>query len=604
MTSTGPVAPLWASLGSKESVAPIRGALASALALFIGVSPLSCTGVLGGDSGGSAAAGTSQEGGHGSGESVDILNAPDLEDEIASAPPFAAAPSTLRRITPAQYANVVVDLFGEDVPLPTDLESIARVDGSDEIGAAAAFVQTKAAKEYERSAFAIASWLFSNPSARERLGVCSPVSAEDDCVREYFSGFTSKAWRRRASEEELDALVALVRTVDADLNDADQSFSYAVAAVLLSPNFLYRPELGEPDPDEPERLRFTSVEMASRLSFALWGSIPDPELFEAGENGDLLDAEKVAAQAERLLASPRASQTLLMYLRALFEVDQLENLQKNADLFPSWDSQLADSAMEEASEFLATLSAPDKDFREIFSSSNSFMNSQLADFYGIDVALGGELSPAAYPESSGRVGLLGTAAWLARHAGSETPSPMGRGHAVRRIFLCQHIELPPNLAELIEDAEKEQAGAVDEGLANGLTLARSESAARMASPICSSCHSKMDPIGLALENFDASGAFREDEEGVPIDPTGEFDGIAFDGLLGMAALLAESPLPMRCLTENAYAHLNGHHAHEGEEVAVLELKQAFEESQFSIRSLLARAVSSDGFRYAAPSETE
>lgn len=545
----------------------------------------------------SSASTTSKKGGGG----ISPDDVPDIKDLIDQAEPFAPAAAGLRRITPTQYARIVTDLFGEGVPVPQDLEAIAAVNGSDEVGAASAMIQTKAAKEYERAAFAISEELFNNSARREALGVCEPTSASDACVRDFFADFTERAWRRPLEESEIDALVALVETLEGDLESVDQAFSYAVAATLLSPHFLYRPEFGEPDPANADRLRFKSIEMATRLSFALWGTTPDEELLEAGKNGDLLDEELLLVQAERLLSSPRADENILAYLMAYLEVDQIEHLQKNSDTLSAWGPELAAAAPQEAARMLGALLDDSADFRDIFRSPDTFMNSTLAEFYGVSVDAGANNYVAtSFPQETGRVGLLGTTAWLARHAGSETPSPMGRGHAVRRIFLCEHLTLPENLEELIAAARNEQAGAVEEALADGLTLARSESEARMASPTCANCHRAMDPIGLALENFDAIGAFRETEDGVTIDPAGEIDGASFEGLLGLSEVLGESPLPMRCLAENLYSHLGGHHFERGEELAVLQLQQGFEEGGYSVRRMLAQAMLNDGFRFLAP----
>ncbi len=421
--------------------------------------------------------------------------------------------------------------------------------------------ESAAAPAAKPAAYAIAANVFADTTRRQQLGLCRPTSAQDGCVRTFFETFLESAFRRPVSASEVEAQLGLVDSLEKTLGDSDRAFQYGLAAVLQSPDFLYRAELGEPDPANPIRLRYTSMEMASRLSFAIGDGLPDAELRAAAKRGDLVTPQAVRAQAERMLSSQGTDGPLLHYLETHLEVDQIESLPRAPSAFPTWTKQLAIESQREASRLLGSLLEPGRDFRDVFRAPSGLTEPPL-------------------PAGAQRLGLLGTVAWLARHSHADAPSPMARGHAVRKAFFCLKLEFPDTLEALMALQRQEQAA--KPVATPTLTLARAESNARLASPTCGGCHKLMDPIGLSLENFDAIGAYRSSDGSAPIDASSELDGTPFTGLPGLAVLLANTPAAMDCVARELYAHLVGHEPTAAEEPLVSGLQASFGKVDYSL----------------------
>ena len=223
--------------------------------------------------------------------------------QSSSAPEVELPTPPLRRLTGAQYLNAVQDLFGDDLFVPSEIEPDQRVRGLFSVGASVASISPRGVEDFERAAYVIAAQVM-EVERRERLITCSPVATLDpDCARASLAPLARRAWRRAVSDEELDVLVALAGSSAETLGDFYAGFEFALAALLQDPAFMYRAELGEPDPDGRWDYRFSSWDMASRLSFFLWNTIPDDELLDAAERGDLTTDAGLRAQVERMLGS-------------------------------------------------------------------------------------------------------------------------------------------------------------------------------------------------------------------------------------------------------------------------------------------------------------
>ena len=237
---------------------------------------------------------------------------------------------TLRRLTQAQYTNAVRDLFAPDVLVTDRLEPDQQADGLVEIGASITTISPRGVELYEGSAFELVTEVMANDAMRDDLVPCTPAAATDTaCAEETITRFGKRAWRRPLQADEIAAWVSVADTASDTLGDFYEGLGYAIAGILQSPNFLYRVELGEPDPDRPGGYRYTDWEMAERVSFLVWNSIPDEELLAAAEAGELTGREGLLLQVERMLESPRARDGVRAFFDDYLALYEAEHLSKD-----------------------------------------------------------------------------------------------------------------------------------------------------------------------------------------------------------------------------------------------------------------------------------
>ncbi|MDQ3034674.1 MAG: DUF1592 domain-containing protein [Myxococcota bacterium] len=496
----------------------------------------------------------------------------------------AALPSpTMRRLTGDQYRNTVADLLGEGVGPTGALEADSILNGFVALGASRATISPIGAELYERAALEVADQAMSDPTRRAELVPCTPASTADAaCAREFVIEFGRRAWRRPLETVEVDTYSMIaVRSAEV-LADFYEGIELAIAALLQSPNFLFRVELGEAAPEG--RRRFTSLEMASRLSYALWSSTPDETLLAAAERGELATEDGVRREAERMLASPRARSAVRSFFGEMLRLEALDRLPQDPALYPNMSDTIGAAMRESTLRTIETqLFDGDASYRSLFDSRSTFVDAELADLYGLPAPDGGGFVEVELPADGPRAGLLGHGSVLALLSHSHASSPTVRGKFVREALLCQTIPPPPpDVGELPEPSPD-------------LPTMRERLAEHRANPACASCHQVTDPIGLGLENFDAIGAFRELENGATIDPSGELDGTAFADARGLGEALRDHPELTRCLVRNLYRYASGHVETRAEAPMLDALATAFDDGR--LRLLLVELVASDGFRH-------
>jgi hypothetical protein len=365
-----------------------------------------------------------------------------------------------------------------------------------------------------------------------------------------------------------------------------------LAALLSSPNFLYRVEIGEADPATGFK-SFTGYEMASRLSFLLAGTTPDDALLGAAEAGALGTEDGIAAQAARLLATPGAHGAVLRFFGEHFSLDTLGGLAKDGHTYPLFSTTLGAAMRGEIERTLDdVIFTRDADFRELFTTRTSFVNAELAKLYGVPAPSG--WGQVTWPSDGDRAGIFGFAGVLAIESHAVLTSPTLRGKLLRERLLCQTIAPPPNNAN---------AGKFDApDAAAGHVTMRDRLSQHATDPTCAGCHTQMDPIGLGLEHFDAIGAYRKDDQGLPLVTATDLDGKPFDGPAQLGALLHDDPRVVSCLTGRFYEYATGHSPVPGEKPMIDELKAKFVASGYRLSALVLETVKSAGFRYAAKSE--
>ncbi|HVR01422.1 MAG TPA: DUF1592 domain-containing protein [Polyangia bacterium] len=506
---------------------------------------------------------------------------------------FSPAPSTLRRLTVAQYKNTIADLFGTAVTLKTALEDDTALDGFASIGAARVSLTATATEQFDAAAFDIATQALSNAATRGALVGCAPTGTTDDnCARSFLTSFGRRAWRRDLTADEITRYATIATTASGMLGDFWGGLQYGLAGLLDSPHFLYREELGAPDPAVPTRRVFSGYELASRLSFLITNSTPDDTLLDNAKAGKLATVAGLGAEAQRLLGSPRAHDAMANFFTELYTLDGLDSLAPSPMLFPATMSATLGASMR--AETLRVLDdvafGANVDYRSLFDTTTTYVNAELAKLYALPPVTGTDLVKVSLPASGPRAGFLGQASFLAGSSHADSSSPTRRGKFIREVLLCHAVpSAPPDVNTTFP---------VDAPGATQHTTRQKLEQHRLAGSSCAACHQVMDPIGLGLENFDAVGAYRATEAGQPIDASGNLDGVMYTDARGLGAALKNHPDIGTCLARDVLRYAMAHIETTGEEPVVDALASQLATNGYQFRSLLLGVVASASFRYA------
>jgi mono/diheme cytochrome c family protein len=514
-------------------------------------------------------------------------------DQGAKLPPaeptvFVPAPGGVRRLTVAQYRSSVRDLLGDGAQIPGTLEPDTLVSGSAAVGAGRIAMSRQATEKFGVAAFALARQAVADGAWWGRWVSC-PADAPFDaaCAGQFLAGFGQRAWRRPLDAGETARYLGLARRGP----QMRAGVEAVLAALLQSPHFLYRAELGVPDPTDPGRRVLSDHEMASRLSYFLWGAPPDQALLDAAAAGRLSTEEGLRAEAERMLRSPRSRDTVETFFSELLRLGKLERLPQFRSQYKQVSSTLGASMRGETLRVVDEIAlAPDRDLREMFDARFTYLNGELAGLYDLPApadADAGVFVRVALPADSRRLGILGQGSFLAINAHPTASSPTKRGKFIRETLLCQPVPPPP--PDVSTKLPKDKPGQP--------RTARQKLAVHRKSAQCAGCHKAMDPLGLAFETYDGIGAYRDRESGLLIDPSGELDGVPFTGPRALAGLLRASPAVGVCVARNLLRFALGHLESEGEEPLIDELSQGLERDGYRFLSLVLNVVASRGFRY-------
>ncbi len=503
---------------------------------------------------------------------------------------FELRGAVLPKLTEPQYRAAIEDLFGGVPEMPVQPDTNPFLFTS--IGATTDPLSELGVQQLEEAADAITHAVFDDPARRAALMGCEPAAPGDACVEGFLRTFGRRAFRRTLSPDELAAFKAI--SIDLSGGDAITGVRTAVAGMLQAPSFVYRIEIGEPDPDDPARLRYTGFEMASRLSFLLWNRPPDAELLDAAENGDLHDPEGIEAQARRLLADPRARSAVQEFFAQYLDLGKLDGVSRDATLYPTFTPSLAEAMRTEVKLLVDDLVVRrNADVRQLFSTRRTFVNSELAALYGVDApgATPVAFVPIELPEDGPRAGMLTLGAFLTMNAHEASTAPTLRGKYLRERVLC--LEVPPPPPDVNTDIEPDPTQAK--------TL-RERLEVHMTNPACASCHQFMDPPGFLFEHFDAMGGYRETENGYPIDSTGDFEGTPLADARDLADLLADEERVGECMVKQLYRHAQGRLDDVGERHALRQITEKFAESGYKFQELLVALVTHESYRFVAPVE--
>ena len=369
--------------------------------------------------------------------------------------------------------------------------------------------------------------------SRRQIFVCRPSVAEDEeaCAREILSTLVRRAYRRPISESDVDGPMAFYREARSE-GDFDAGIGKALSAVLINPAFLFRVEL---DPDQVASgaaYQVSDLELASRLSFFLWSSLPDDELLDVAIRGELSQPDELERQARRMLADPRSGNLASNFAGQWLQLRNLVSVSPDGRLYPDFDDNLRQAFREETERFFDSVLREDRSVLDLLKADYTFLNERLAKHYGIPSVYGTRFRRVALSEESKRGGLLRQGSILAVTSYATRTSPVIRGKWVLDNLLGAPPPPPPaNVPVLVENS-------VNAGLPMRERLSEHRN-----NPVCASCHSTIDPVGFALENFDAVGRWRDHQaDSGPVDASGGLPGVGeLDGVAGLEAGLLSRP---------------------------------------------------------------
>jgi hypothetical protein len=549
-----------------------------------------------GDSGGAPTGGTGTAGASGVPGVPVMPPGGDPNGLLGTKPPAAAvfspAPSTLRRLTSTQYRNTITDLLGTGVTINTELDPDTALDGFASIGAARVSLSATATEQFDAAAFDLSHQALSNTATRGALVGCTPAGTTDDvCARTFITTLGRRAWRRDLTADEITRYATIATTAAGMVKDFWGGLEYGLAGLLDSPHFLYREELGAADPTTPSRRVFSGYELASRLSFLITNSTPDDTLLDAAKSGKLATAAGLGAEAQRLLASPRAHGAMANFFTELYALGNLDSLPQSPMFFPAVSATLGGSMRTETLKVLDDIAfGATTDYRTFFDTTTTYVNAELASLYGLPAVTGSDFMKVSLPATGPRAGFLGQGSFLAMYSHADSGSPTRRGKFIREVILCQAVpSAPPDVNTTFP---------VDAPGAAQRTTRQKLEQHRMAGSSCAACHQVMDPVGLGLENFDGIGAYRTMEANQKIDASGQLDMVPYTDARGLGAALKNHPDLGTCMTRGVLRYTIGHIETTGEQPVVDALAQQFSSNGYKFGSLVLGVVASASFRYA------
>ena len=567
----------------------------SARALFLLAGAVGCQGAIGGHTGSTGQGGSSISGVAGSGNTgiTGIGGGGGTVDPVVAAcmssnGALNAGLTPARRLTRDQLNNTVRDLLGA-TGTPADAlapdEKIGPFNSN-----AIALIDDTLVQQHEELAASLAA------AAKARMAQIAPCDLNSDtgtgttCATRFVTEFGKRAYRRPLDASEVSAYVSLY-TLGKQGADAANGFRLVVEAMLQSPFFLYHHDVGPAGTPQAGTVALTPYELASRLSYFLWNTMPDDGLFARAADGSLMSDAGLTAEVQRMLASDKAATTIALFHRQWLDVSELLDQTKDASVYPRYDAQLGDAMMQELALYSDyVVRKGDGLLKTLLTSNLAFPQGGLFDVYGVAQPAGFKVGDPVALDGTKRAGILTQAAFLTRWAHGNQTSPVHRGKLVRLNVMCGYVPPPPVNANTNPPAP------------SASTSTRERFAQHDADPNCAGCHQLMDPIGLGFETFDGIGAFRTMDGTGAVDATGniisagpDLDG-TFDGPVELAKRLADSEVVSNCMVNQWFRYSMGRMETTNDACSIQGIREAFNAAGGNIRELLARVAQSPAFR--------
>jgi hypothetical protein len=424
------------------------------------------------------------------------------------------------------------------------------------------------------------------PLTYQRIMICQPGPSlpRDDAARQILGAFARRAYRRPVRPDEVVRLVSLVQQAQKEGESFETGIGLALQAVLVSPHFLFRVELDPPRPGNPVH-SLTEHELASRLSYFLWSSMPDEELLSLADSGGL--RRDLDTQVTRMLRDPKGKALVENFTSQWLETRNLRDRAPDPKLFPGFNPKLRAAMTREPELFFGAILQEDRSIQDLLDADFTFVNETLARHYGIAGVKGEEFQRVQLAESQ-RGGILTMASVLTVTSNPTRTSPVKRGKWIlENILNAPPPPPPPDAGELKETPEALKAGSL-----------RQRMEQHRARPECASCHARMDPLGFGFENFDAIGSWRSRDGAFAIDPSGTLPGgESFQGPAQLKKILrGQSDAFARCLAEKMLTYALGRGLEVYDRRAVDEIVRALGQDRYRLPALVRAVVHSEPFQ--------
>jgi len=495
----------------------------------------------------------------------------------------------IHRLNNLEYNNTARDLLGtSSTPAQNFLAEEAA--GFDNI--ASALGMTAAQFEaYYNAARGLRDEVFANPSLMARLGTCTPSVANDPCASQIISELGGRIYRRPLSAEEVSRALGLYNEDFARSADPIAAIGEVLRGMLSSAGFLYRIEF-DPSPASLATHALTGFELASRLSFLHWSSMPDSELFGLAQSGALADRATLEAQVDRMLADPKAKSFVESFGGQWLDMRDMIGHGVTPEVFPSFSEPLRNAMMTEGYLWFSEFLTQDRNIGDWFKADFNYVNDTLAQHYGFPAPGSGEEFVRVEVTADERRGFLGLGQFLTRTSFPSRTSPTLRAVWVLSNLLCDEPPQPPPDIPELDDPNAQNAAAGIENVRDRLSVHRSD-------PKCAACHNMLDPIGLAFEHFDGIGQYRTQYgNGDPVDASGTLpDGRSVNGLVEMSDTLSEDPRFSACGTEKVFTYAHGRWPEDSDEPYLEQIHDGWTARGLTMRNLIKEVVVNDTFRF-------
>ncbi|MES1165732.1 MAG: DUF1592 domain-containing protein [Verrucomicrobiota bacterium] len=492
-----------------------------------------------------------------------------------------------RRLTRDEFNNTVRDLLGATG------NSAERLADDEKIGPfysnAIAPITDLLVQQHSETASILAI------AAKARMKTISPCDLSTDttttCATNFVTTFGRRAFRRPLDAAEVTKFVSLYTLGKQGTDGALNGFRLVVETMLQSPFFLYHHDVGATGVPQAGTVALTPYELASRLSYFLWNSMPDETLFATAASGSISQEATISSQVQRMLADNRAAATIAMFHRQWLDLSELADQPKDATSYPRYNPQLVDAMEQETALFTDyVVRKGDGLLKTLLTSNMAFPQGGLFSVYGATQPAGYVAGTPVMLNSSQRAGLLTQAAFLTRWSHNNQTSPVHRGRLIRLNIMCGYIPPPPNDVNTTPPPP------------SPATSTRERFAQHSADPNCAGCHLLMDSIGLGLENYDAIGAYRTTDGLGDVDATGNIVQASadlagpFKGALELASKLAQSKDVANCVASQWFRFSMGRMESTNDSCSIMGIRDGFKTSGGNVRDLISKIAVSPSFR--------
>ncbi len=498
---------------------------------------------------------------------------------------------TLRRLNKTEYNNTIRDLIGVKFKPAKDFPSDDVGYGFDNIGDVLT-LSPLLVEKYLAAADTIVEAAFKDADLRKKILIVQPKGKDQkarlQAARVILSKFAYRAYRRPVSEAEVERLTRFVTLAEQKGDSFERGIKLAVKAMLVSPHFLFHIEEDRPVPEGKQGHRLNPFELASRLSYFLWSSMPDAELFRLAESGDLHKPDVVEQQVKRMMADPKSQALVKNFAGQWLQMRKLQTMTPDPDVFPTFSEKLRSDMIRETELFFEHIMREDRSILEFLDADYTFVNERLAKHYGLPGIQGDHFRKVNWSDDN-RGGILTQASILTVTSNPTRTSPVSRGKWIlENIFNAPPPPPVPDAGELSEDKKVIESAS----LRKRLEMHR-------ANPSCASCHQRMDPLGFALENFDGIGSWRNKDGKFPIDASGTLPtGQTFNGPKELRQVLLKTKEAefRKCLVEKMLTYALGRGLEYYDRCVVNEVCDSVVKQNNRFSSLVLAIVKSDPFQ--------